>query len=76
MIGATGMDSLPADLGIHYMRQKFDGDLNHVDAVLSIKYGPQVCIFVNSSEKKLFRLRNTNDLKVLYFIIQHHFSCY
>ena len=51
MIGAGGMDSMPADLGIHYMRQKFDGDLNHVDAVLSIKYGPQVCIFVNSSEK-------------------------
>ncbi|PAV85249.1 hypothetical protein WR25_22261 [Diploscapter pachys] len=64
VIGATGMDSLPADLGIHYMRQKFDGDLNHVDAVLSIKYGPQGYSFSAATYQTLIMgIQHAEELK-------------
>ncbi|PAV66287.1 hypothetical protein WR25_01239 isoform B [Diploscapter pachys] len=64
VIGASGMDSMPADLGLHYMRQKFDGDLNHVDAVLSIKYGPQGYSFSAATYQTLIMgIQHAEELK-------------
>lgn len=41
LIGACGFDSIPADMGVLYTKQKFDGDLNTVEGYLSVNGGEE-----------------------------------
>lgn len=41
IIGACGFDSIPADLGILFTRNKFKGDLNSVEGFLNLSAGPE-----------------------------------
>lgn len=34
IVGATGWDSIPADVGLSWTKQKFNGDLNHADIIV------------------------------------------
>ncbi|KAJ1366321.1 Lipid droplet localized protein [Parelaphostrongylus tenuis] len=40
VVGACGWDSIPCDLGVNFLKEKFDGDLNHVETVVQLKSGP------------------------------------
>ncbi|KAK0411882.1 hypothetical protein QR680_005898 [Steinernema hermaphroditum] len=39
VVGACGFDSLPCDLGIHFLKRKFKGDLCYVETMIQIHYG-------------------------------------
>ncbi|XP_076464634.1 saccharopine dehydrogenase-like oxidoreductase [Babylonia areolata] len=41
IVGACGFDSIPADLGILFTRNKFKGDLNAVEGFLDLTQGPE-----------------------------------
>lgn len=36
IVGSCGMDSIPSDIGTQYLKQKFNGQLNHVDHCLEL----------------------------------------
>ncbi|KJH53614.1 saccharopine dehydrogenase [Dictyocaulus viviparus] len=40
VVGACGWDSIPCDLGINLFKEKFRGDLNHVEAFVQLNSGP------------------------------------
>uniref|UniRef100_A0A158PBB0 Sacchrp_dh_NADP domain-containing protein n=1 Tax=Angiostrongylus cantonensis TaxID=6313 RepID=A0A158PBB0_ANGCA len=40
VVGACGWDSIPCDLGVNFLKEKFDGDLNHVETFVQLKSGP------------------------------------
>lgn len=37
VVGACGFDSIPADMGVVFLEQKFDGQINSVETYLNIK---------------------------------------
>lgn len=37
VVGACGWDSIPCDMGVTYLKQKFDGELHSVETVMSVK---------------------------------------
>ncbi|XP_067682807.1 saccharopine dehydrogenase-like oxidoreductase [Haliotis asinina] len=41
IIGSCGFDSIPADLGVVFMKSKFQGDLNSVECYISLTSGPE-----------------------------------
>ncbi|XP_046558013.1 saccharopine dehydrogenase-like oxidoreductase [Haliotis rubra] len=41
IVGSCGFDSIPADLGIVFLKSKFQGDLNSVECYVSLKSGPE-----------------------------------
>ncbi|CAJ0925393.1 unnamed protein product, partial [Mesorhabditis belari] len=40
VVGACGWDSIPADLGVNYLKKHFPGDLNHVETFVQLLTGP------------------------------------
>jgi len=40
IVGSCGFDSIPADMGILYTKNKFDGDLNEVEGFIDLQTGP------------------------------------
>lgn len=45
VIGACGWDSIPCDLGINFLKEKFNGQLNHVETFVQLNTGPAVNAF-------------------------------
>lgn len=43
LVGACGWDSIPCDLGINFLKNKFDGQLNHVETFVQLNTGLAVC---------------------------------
>lgn len=44
IISTCGWDSIPVDLGVHYLKHNFSGKLHSVETFVSIHPGPSVCI--------------------------------
>ncbi|ETN70386.1 saccharopine dehydrogenase [Necator americanus] len=45
VVGACGWDSIPCDMGVNFLKEKFDGDLNHVESFVQMTTGPSVIFF-------------------------------
>ncbi|VDN32881.1 unnamed protein product [Cylicostephanus goldi] len=45
IVGACGWDSIPCDLGVAFLKEKFNGDLNHVESFVQMVSGPSVSKF-------------------------------
>lgn len=41
VIGACGFDSIPAEMCLAYMHEKFQGDLDQVETFVTLRHGPQ-----------------------------------
>lgn len=41
VVGSCGFDSIPADIGVLYTRNKFKGDLNSIEGYLNLTSGPE-----------------------------------
>jgi len=39
-VGACGWDSIPADLGVAFLKKNFGGDLNHIESFVQLNAGP------------------------------------
>ena len=42
VVGACAFDSIPCDLGIQFLKNNFDGDLESVEAYVQLQPGPKV----------------------------------
>ncbi|VDM92368.1 unnamed protein product [Onchocerca ochengi] len=42
VVGACGWDSIPCDLGVNFLKNKFNGQLNHVETFVQINSGSAV----------------------------------
>lgn len=42
VVGACGWDSIPCDLGVNFLKEKFNGQLNHVETFVQLNTGPAV----------------------------------
>lgn len=40
VVSACGWDSIPADLGVNFLKKNFNGDLNHVESFVQLLTGP------------------------------------
>jgi short subunit dehydrogenase-like uncharacterized protein len=73
IIGSSGFDSIPADLGVIYTRNKTNGTLTAVESFLTINSGPEgLCIHDGTwksaiygfgAKSSLRRLRSASNLK-------------
>ncbi|XP_065792827.1 saccharopine dehydrogenase-like oxidoreductase isoform X2 [Muntiacus reevesi] len=73
IIGSSGFDSIPADLGVIYTRNKMNGTLTAVESFLTIRSGPEgLCIHDGTwksavygfgDKSNLKKLRNESDMK-------------
>ena len=41
IVGACGWDSIPCDLGIHYLKRNFGGDLDSAETYVQFHIGPK-----------------------------------
>ncbi|WKY08894.1 hypothetical protein Q1695_001794 [Nippostrongylus brasiliensis] len=40
VVGACGWDSIPCDMGVNYVKEHFDGDVNHIETFVQLNSGP------------------------------------
>ncbi|XP_052509827.1 saccharopine dehydrogenase-like oxidoreductase [Budorcas taxicolor] len=73
IIGSSGFDSIPADLGVIYTRNKMNGTLTAVESFLTICSGPEglsihdgtwkSAVYGFGDKSNLKKLRNESDMK-------------
>ncbi|XP_006871330.1 PREDICTED: saccharopine dehydrogenase-like oxidoreductase [Chrysochloris asiatica] len=78
IIGSSGFDSIPADLGVLYTRNKMNGTLTAVESFLTIHSGPEgLCIHETTwtsavygfgDQYNLKKLRNESKLKPIPYV--------
>ncbi|XP_032098077.1 saccharopine dehydrogenase-like oxidoreductase isoform X1 [Sapajus apella] len=78
IIGSSGFDSIPADLGVIYTRNKMNGTLTAVESFLTVHSGPEGLSFHDGTWKSaiygfgdqnsLKKLRHASNLKPVPFV--------
>uniref|UniRef100_A0A8V0Y891 Saccharopine dehydrogenase-like oxidoreductase n=1 Tax=Gallus gallus TaxID=9031 RepID=A0A8V0Y891_CHICK len=66
VIGSCGFDSIPADMGVLYTRDKLKGTLTAVESFLTVKTGPEgSCIHDGTWKSAVYGLADQDNLKAL-----------
>lgn len=66
VIGSCGFDSIPADMGVLYTRDKLKGTLTAVESFLKVKSGPEgTCIHDGTWKSAIHGLADQDNLKKL-----------
>uniref|UniRef100_A0A8B9UV27 Saccharopine dehydrogenase-like oxidoreductase n=1 Tax=Anas zonorhyncha TaxID=75864 RepID=A0A8B9UV27_9AVES len=66
VIGSCGFDSIPADMGVLYTRDKLKGTLTAVESFLNVKSGPEgACIHDGTWKSAVYGLADQDNLKKL-----------
>ncbi|XP_036309430.1 saccharopine dehydrogenase-like oxidoreductase isoform X2 [Pipistrellus kuhlii] len=66
IIGSSGFDSIPADMGVIYTSSKINGTLTAVESFLTINSGPEgLCIHDGTWKSAIYGFGNQNQLKKL-----------
>ncbi|XP_072712620.1 saccharopine dehydrogenase-like oxidoreductase isoform X2 [Ciconia boyciana] len=66
IIGSCGFDTIPADMGVLYARDKLKGTLTAVESFLSVKSGPEGCCVHDGTWKSaVYGLANQDNLRKL-----------
>lgn len=66
IVGACGFDSIPCDLGVEFVKQKFQGDLNSVESFICIRTGPAgYNVNLGTYESAIYGFAHANELKGL-----------
>uniref|UniRef100_H0WX57 Saccharopine dehydrogenase-like oxidoreductase n=2 Tax=Otolemur garnettii TaxID=30611 RepID=H0WX57_OTOGA len=66
IIGSSGFDSIPADLGVIYTRNKMNGTLTAVESFLTIHSGPEgICIHDGTWKSAVYGFGNKSNLRRL-----------
>nr|XP_009685017.1 PREDICTED: saccharopine dehydrogenase-like oxidoreductase [Struthio camelus australis] len=66
VIGSCGFDSIPADMGVLYTRDKLKGTLTAVESFLTVKSGPEgSCIHDGTWKSAVYGLSDQDNLKKL-----------
>ncbi|CAK6442164.1 unnamed protein product [Pipistrellus nathusii] len=66
IIGSSGFDSIPADMGVIYTSSKINGTLTAVESFLTINSGPEgLCIHDGTWKSAIYGFGNQSQLKKL-----------
>ncbi|VFV44236.1 probable saccharopine dehydrogenase [Lynx pardinus] len=66
IIGSSGFDSIPADLGVIYTKNKMNGTLTAVESFLTIHSGPEgLCIHDGTWKSAVYGFGDQSNLKKL-----------
>ncbi|XP_016048639.1 saccharopine dehydrogenase-like oxidoreductase isoform X2 [Erinaceus europaeus] len=66
IIGSCGFDSIPADLGVIYTKNKMNGTLTTLESFLTIQSGPEgLCIHDGTWKSAIYGFGDQNNLKKL-----------
>ncbi|KAM8809820.1 saccharopine dehydrogenase-like oxidoreductase [Eudromia elegans] len=66
IIGSCGFDSIPADMGVLYTRDKLKGTLTAVESFLTVKSGPEgSCIHDGTWKSAIYGLSDQDNLRKL-----------
>lgn len=66
VLGAAGFDSIPCEMGLQVLKDKFGGDVNAVETVLKVRTGSEGASFnVGTWESAIYGIANRNELKSL-----------
>ncbi|XP_068011940.1 saccharopine dehydrogenase-like oxidoreductase [Melanerpes formicivorus] len=66
IIGSCGFDSIPADMGVLYTRDKLKGTLTAVESFLKMKSGPEgVCIHDGTWKSAVYGVADQDNLRNL-----------
>ncbi|NXX89981.1 SCPDL oxidoreductase, partial [Centropus bengalensis] len=66
IIGSCGFDSIPADMGVLYTRDKLKGTLTAVESFLTVKSGPEgACIHDGTWKSAIYGLADQDNLRKL-----------
>ncbi|NXS06754.1 SCPDL oxidoreductase, partial [Neodrepanis coruscans] len=66
VVGSCGFDSIPADMGVLYTRDKLKGTLTAVESFLSVKSGPEgVCVHDGTWKSAVYGLADEDNLRKL-----------
>ncbi|XP_071063424.1 saccharopine dehydrogenase-like oxidoreductase isoform X2 [Dasypus novemcinctus] len=66
IIGSSGFDSIPADLGVLYTRNKMNGTLTAVESFLTLHVGPEgMCIHDGTWKSAVNGFGDRSNLKIL-----------
>ncbi|NWX91104.1 SCPDL oxidoreductase, partial [Nothoprocta pentlandii] len=66
IIGSCGFDSIPADMGVLFTRDKLKGTLTAVESFLTVKSGPEgACIHDGTWKSAIYGLSDQDNLKKL-----------
>ncbi|NXY48094.1 SCPDL oxidoreductase, partial [Ceuthmochares aereus] len=66
IIGSCGFDSIPADMGVLYTRDKLKGTLTAVESFLTVKSGPEgSCVHDGTWKSAVYGLADQDNLRKL-----------
>ncbi|XP_075718842.1 saccharopine dehydrogenase-like oxidoreductase [Rhinoderma darwinii] len=66
IVGSSGFDSIPADLGVLYTRNRIQGTLTAVESFLSFKSGPEgTCLHDGTWQSAIHGISDQGNLKSL-----------
>ncbi|KAM6271503.1 saccharopine dehydrogenase-like oxidoreductase [Spheniscus humboldti] len=66
VIGSCGFDSIPADMGVLYTRDKLKGTLTAVESFLTVKSGPEgSCVHDGTWKSAVYGLADQDNLRKL-----------
>ncbi|OPJ72651.1 saccharopine dehydrogenase-like oxidoreductase [Patagioenas fasciata monilis] len=66
IIGSCGFDSIPADMGVLYTRDKLKGTLTAVESFLKVKSGPEgTCVHDGTWKSAVYGLADQDNLRKL-----------
>ncbi|XP_064014757.1 saccharopine dehydrogenase-like oxidoreductase [Pogoniulus pusillus] len=66
IVGSCGFDSIPADIGVLYTRDKLKGTLTAVESFLKVKSGPEgACIHDGTWKSAVYGLADQDNLRKL-----------
>ncbi|XP_053374163.1 saccharopine dehydrogenase-like oxidoreductase [Mercenaria mercenaria] len=66
VVGACGFDSVPSDMGVAFLTEKFDGDLNSVEFFVTLHPGPDgLSGNITTLESALHGIAHAGELKPL-----------
>ncbi|XP_048830509.1 saccharopine dehydrogenase a, tandem duplicate 1 [Brienomyrus brachyistius] len=66
IIGSCGFDSIPADMGVLYIRNQFKGTLTAIESFLSINAGPEgACINDGTWQSAIYGVADSDKLRRL-----------
>lgn len=65
IVGACGFDSIPCDVGVEFLRKKFDGDINSIETYVKFERSPGSTVNFGTWQSAIYGLAHADDLKPL-----------
>jgi len=65
VVGSCGFDSIPCDIGVEFLRKKFDGDMDSVETYVKAQRKPGSTVNFGTWQSAVYGLAHADELKPL-----------